>query len=276
LFEHLTRLDAVVNRPYDLWYDDGWSIDFESVEGAITPRTRAVLVVSPNNPTGSYVKRDELDRLARICQASGAAIVSDEVFADYELDAGRAAAAGRLLDRDDALVFSLGGLSKSIGLPQVKLAWIAVGGPGVLVDQVLQRLEMACDTYLSVSTPAQAAAAELFRRGEPVRAQIHARVMANYHHLTKLAATVPSCRVLRSEGGWYGVLRVPSLGTEEDLVLELLERDGVLTHPGYFFDFARETYFVVSLIVPEAVFAEGVSRLLRRFDHAVTCHACDA
>jgi alanine-synthesizing transaminase len=272
LFEHLARLDAVVNRPYDLWYDGAWSIDFDSLERAITARTRAILVVTPNNPTGSFVKRDEIDRLAQICRASGAAIISDEVFADYELEPGETGAVSCLLDRRDVLVFSLGGLSKSIGLPQVKLGWIGVGGPDELIDQALHRLEMVCDTYLSVSTPVQVAAAELFRRGAPVRAQIQARVIANYRRLTTLAASVPSCRVLRAEGGWYGVLHVPSLGTEEDLVLELLDRDGVLTHPGYFFDFPRETYLVVGLILPEDVFAEGISRLFRRFNYAVACH----
>ena len=138
-----------------------------------------------------------------------------------------------------ALVFSLGGLSKSAGLPQVKLGWMAVGGPTALVDRALERLELVCDTYLSVSTPVQAAAPELIERAAPVRAQIQARIAANYRHLVEQTATVPACRVLHAEGGWYGVMQVPSLGSEEDLVVALVDRAGVLAHPGYFFDFPR-------------------------------------
>ncbi len=272
LFDHIARLDAVVNRQYDLEYDGiAWTIDFDSLERAITPRTRAVLVVHPNNPTGSFVKRPEVDCLAQLCSTHALAIISDEVFADYEIEETEPAAAnvsGRVLDRQDVLAFGLGGLSKSIGLPQAKLGWIGVAGPASLVDRALRRLEVVCDTYLSVSTPVQAAAAELLRRGAPVRAQIQARIRTNYRQLASLALSAPSCRVLRAEGGWYGVLQVPSFGTEEDLVLDLLERDGLLTHPGYFFDFSRETFLVVSLLVPEAAFAEGISRLFRHFDSA--------
>lgn len=272
LFDHLARLDAVVNRPYELEYDGTrWSIDFDSLERAITPRSRAVLVVHPNNPTGSFIKRAELDCLAHVCSAHDLAIVSDEVFADYEIEAIEPATAnvrGRVLDCQDVLAFSLGGLSKSIGLPQVKLGWIGVTGPDGLVEQALRRLEVVCDTYLSVSTPVQVAAAELLRCGAPVRTQIQARIRANYRRLASLALSAPSCRVLRAEGGWYGVLQVPSCGTEEDLVLDLVERDGLLTHPGYFFDFSRETFLVVSLLVPEDAFADGISRLFRHFDCA--------
>ena len=170
LFEHLTRLDLVATRPYDLDVHGSWSIDFASVERALTPRTRAVLVVSPNNPTGSFVTDAELDRLAALCAPRDIAIIADEVFADYELEPGRAAAAGRAAARRDVLSFSLGGLSKSVGLPQVKLGWIAVAGPDALVAAALERLELVCDTYLSVSTPVQVAAAELLvaRRRDPV------------------------------------------------------------------------------------------------------------
>ncbi len=269
LFEHLTRLDAVVARPYDLEYHGRWTIDFGSLEAALTPRTRAVLIVHPNNPTGSYVKQDELDRLARIC-APALAIVADEVFAEYELEPGAAAAAGHVLDRHDALVFALGGLSKSVGLPQVKLGWIAVGGPEDLVASALARLEFACDAYLSASTPVQAAAPGLIARGAGVRSQIQARVLANLATLRSMAAAHPSCDVLRAEGGWYAVLQVPSVGTEEDLVVDLVSREGVLVHPGYFFDFARESYLIVSLLPPESAFGAGVGGLLRHLDCRAT------
>ena len=266
LFDHLTRLDAIVTRTYDLEYHGVWGIDLASLEPAITPRTRAMLVVHPNNPTGSFVKPDELDAIARICERYDLALIADEVFADYELEAGAVAEAGQVLARRDVLAFGLGGLSKSIGLPQVKLGWIGVSGPSAPVGRALERLELVCDTYLSVSTPVQNATAELVERGATVRAQIQRRVSANYGRLVERGAATPSCRVLGAEGGWYAVLQVPSLRPEEDLVLDLLTGDGVLTHPGYFFDFPRESYLILSLLVPEAAFSEGISRVLRHFD----------
>jgi len=269
LFDHLARLDLVMARPYDLDPDSAWRIDFDSLQDALTPRTRAVLLVSPNNPTGSFVTAGELDRLAGLCAGRGLALVADEVFADYELTVGARASAGRIVERRDVLAFSLGGLSKTVGLPQVKLAWIAVGGPSELVDRALDRLELICDTYLSVSTPVQVAAAELLDRGGIVRQQIARRVTANYQRLAHDVVPVPSCRSLISEGGWYAVLEVPSVESEEELVLDLLHQDGVLTHPGYFFDFPRESYLVVSLLAPEAQFADGLDRILRHFDGAV-------
>jgi len=269
LFDHLTRLDLVVPRHYDLDPHGGWAIDFDSLERAITPRTRAVLVVSPNNPTGSFVSAGELDRLAPLCAARGLAIIADEVFSDYELEPGAGARAGRVAARSDVLSFALGGLSKSVGLPQVKLGWIAAGGPEAQVVAALERLELICDTYLAVSTPAQLAAPALLEHGAAVRSQISTRIRANYRTLQRAAAVVPSCRVLRSDGGWYAVLQVPSLESEEDLVLRLLG-EGVLAHPGYFFDFSRESFLVVSLLPPEAGFADGVSRILRHFDCTVT------
>jgi len=151
-------------------------------------------------------------------------------------------------------------------LPQTKLAWIAVSGDNESVSHVRARLELACDTYLSVSTPVQLAAAELLRRGSPVRRQIHDRTRKNYQLLRDRAGEVPACELLQAEAGWYGVLRVPSIMSEEDLVLRLLAEDGVLVHPGYFFDFPREAFLVVSLLPPAEQFASGVSRILSRFD----------
>ena len=274
LFDHLTQLDAVDVRPYDLEYHGAWTIDFASVERALSDRTRAVLLVSPNNPTGSFVTPDELDRLAALCARRAAgdiAIVADEVFADYELEPGAARAAGRVSSRRDVLSFALGGLSKSVGLPQVKLGWIAAAGPDTIVDAALARLELICDTYLSVSTPAQVAAARLLDRGAAIRAQIAGRVGTNYCQLASLSSA-SSCTCRRAEGGWYGVLHVPSLEPEEDLVVRLLIKDGVLTHPGYFFDFQQESFLVMSLLPPDAIFADGVRRILRHFD----CNTCGA
>jgi alanine-synthesizing transaminase len=276
LFDHLTRLDLLTARYYDLELHGAWSIDFPSLEQALSPRTRAVLLVSPNNPTGSFVTREELDRLAAICAPRGIAIIADEVFADYELEPGAGARAGRFAGApvghgrqavpgvSDVLSFSLGGLSKSIGLPQVKLGWIAVNGPDALIAQALERLELVCDTYLAVSTPVQLAAAELLDRGAAIRAQISTRTVANYRTLHREVAAVPVCGVLPADGGWYAVLQVPSLEPEETLVLRLLD-EGVLVHPGYFFDFPRESFLIVSLLPREDLFAGGLARLLRHF-----------
>jgi alanine-synthesizing transaminase len=265
LFDHLTRLDLVTMRPYDIEYHGAWTIDFASVEEAISPVARAVMVVSPNNPTGSFVTPGDLDRLVELCAGRGLAIIADEVFADYELERGAAAAAGRAAVRRDVLAFTLGGLSKSVGLPQVKLGWLVVAGPEPLARAALERIELVCDTYLSVSTPAQLATPTLLERGALIRAQIAARIAANYRRLVSTAAAVRSCHVLRSEGGWSAVLQVPTLEGEEELVVRLVAADGVLVHPGYFFDFRRESFLVMSLLTPEAAFSEGLSRVLRRF-----------
>jgi aspartate/methionine/tyrosine aminotransferase len=268
LFEFLTRLDGVVAKPYDLDYQGAWTIDMSSVEHGWSDRTRALLIVSPNNPTGSFVSRAELERLGAFVAARDAAIVADEVFADYELVEGAASAAGRILTGSRSLAFSLSGLSKSAGMPQVKLGWMAACGPDRLVSDALARLEIACDSYLSVSTPVQEAAAELMREGAAVRRQIQARIIGNYTSLMTMAARASSCDVLAAQGGWYAVLHVPSLSSEEELVVDLVEREGVLVHPGYFFDFPRESYLIVSLLTPAGAFREGVSRILARFGDA--------
>lgn len=264
LFEHLTRLDAVVPRPYDLDYHGRWTIDLAGVERAITSRTRAILVVSPNNPTGSFLRRDEADGLIALAARYQLAIIADEVFAEYELEAGARAAAFAAAGATDALVFALGGLSKSIGLPQAKLAWIVAAGNTVLISAALERLEHAADTYLSVSTPVQVAAAELLRRGASIRTQIATRVRDNLRELETQAKAFPSCTLLRTEGGWYAVLQVPTFESEEELALRLLDA-GVIAHPGYFFDFPRESFVVVSLLPRRDVFRDGVTRVLRHF-----------
>jgi aspartate/methionine/tyrosine aminotransferase len=261
LFDHLTRLDAVRPRPYSLEYHGLWSIDLESLERAVTGRTRAVLVVSPNNPTGSLLRRGDLEQLSALAAARRFAIVGDEVFADYQLEA--AADGCRVLEAQQALTFALGGLSKAIGLPQLKLGWIAAGGPRALREQALARLEVICDAYLSVSTPVQHAAGPLLAAGGAIRDAIAARVAGNLARLREAAVSSP-CSVLRVEGGWSAVLRVPATRPEEALVLEALDRDGVLVHPGYFFDFPREAYLVLSLLPAPAAFAEGVTRLIAR------------
>jgi alanine-synthesizing transaminase len=211
------------------------------------------------------VSSAEFDRLAALCAPRGIAIIADEVFADYELEPGALARAGRVATRRDVLSFALGGLSKSVGLPQVKLGWIVAGGPDALVDAALERLELVCDTYLAVSTPVQAAAADLLERGAAIRSQIAARVSTNYRELLSLSTGTPSCSVLPSAGGWYAVMHVPSFEAEEDLAIRLLQSKGVLTHPGYFFDFPRESFLIVSLLPGEESFSDGIGRILGHF-----------
>ncbi|HEX6973583.1 MAG TPA: pyridoxal phosphate-dependent aminotransferase [Vicinamibacterales bacterium] len=261
LFDHLTRLDGIRALPYRLAYHGRWVVEIDTVDAAWTPSVRAVLGVSPNNPTGSILAADELAALESRCAERDAALILDEVFADYTLIDGVLGDAPA-----SCLRFRLGGLSKSAGLPQVKLGWIAVDGPRRLVDAALERLELICDTYLSVSTPVQVAAPALIESGATVRRAIVERIRRNYATLGELTARHPAVERLHADGGWSAVVRVPSTRSEEDLVIELLERDGVVVHPGFFFDFAHEAYLVVSLLPEPAAFREGVSRMLERAD----------
>lgn len=261
LFEHLTRLEGVRAAPYALEFHGRWEIDLDSLRRAVTPRTRAVLLVSPNNPTGSFAASAELDAVADLCRARELALIVDEVFAPYPL-ADSAPAPG-LLDRPrDVLAFSLGGLSKSVGLPQLKLGWMAAAGPRPLVDGALAGLELICDTYLSVSAPVQLAAAELLAGGAAITKRIAERVRGNHAALQRLVAGYPAVRLLPVDGGWYAVLRIPATRSEEAVVLDLLERERVLVHPGYFFDFPREAYLVVSLLPEPRRFRAGAARML--------------
>lgn len=262
LFEHLTQLESVTAMPYALEYHGSWRVDVDSIVRAATDRVRAIMIVSPNNPTGSFLHRDDLAAISDLAAARGWAIIGDEVFADYTLDPAPHATA--VLPGAEVLTFSLGGLSKSAGLPQLKLGWIGFAGPADDVDRALTAYELIADTYLSVSTPVQAAAAELIDRGTAIRAQIVARVRRNLASLRTLAAAHPSITVLSAEGGWSAVLQVPQVRSEESLVLELLDTDHVLVHPGYFFDFPREAYVIVSLLIEPAVFDDAVARVLKR------------
>ena len=263
LFEHLTRLDAVDFAPYELDYHGTWHINLDSMARAMTARTRAVLLVSPNNPTGSMARREELAAIGDLCGARGLALIGDEVFADYPLHE-HVEAGPSVLSQSKPLTFGLGGLSKTIGLPQVKLSWIGVAGPDDLVHAALDRLEVICDAYLSVSSLVQLASARLLTEGTSVREQITVRVRANYGHLREALRAYPACTLLDAEAGWYAVIQVPATVGEEALVLDLLERCGVLVHPGYFFDFPHEAFLVVSLLPRVKDFQIGVDRLLSR------------
>jgi alanine-synthesizing transaminase len=265
LFEHLSRLDLVHARPYVTEFHGSWQLDMASVRQTVDERTRAILVVSPNNPTGAWLKSNELDELIDLCAERQIALIADEVFCDYPIRPGAGSVASAL-ERNEALVFCLGGLSKSVGLPQMKLGWIAAAGPARRLQAALQRLEIIADTYLSVATPVQLAAASLLRDGRAIRRQIHRRLVDNYRLLSETAARYPACRVLPVEGGWSAVLQTPVTMPADQRVVRLLEAARVLVHPGYFFDFPRDGYFVLSLLTPPDVFAPAIDRLFAGLD----------
>jgi alanine-synthesizing transaminase len=265
LFDHLTLLDGVSASQYALHYDGRWWVDLDTVDAAWTARTRAVLAVSPNNPTGSSLSGDEVCALAARCAARDAALIVDEVFADYALADGGGAAMSSPAS-SACLSFRLGGLSKSAALPQLKLGWIAVDGPPRLVSDALERIELICDTYLSVSTPVQVAAADLIAAGQGPRAQVLNRVRSNYQTLREMAAAHPTVDVLTADAGWSAVIRVAASASEEDITLSLLDRQGVVVYPGFFFDFPREAFLVLSLLPEPPQFDEGVRRMLERVD----------
>jgi hypothetical protein len=262
LFDLLTRLEGVPSRPYRLEYHGVWSVDRASLEEVLTPSTRAILVVSPNNPTGSMLRAGDRDWLLDLCEARGMALIADEVFADYPLarrpDACSIVAAGDTR----ALTVSLGGLSKSAGLPQVKLGWMVVHGPADLVAASLDRLDLMCDTYLSVSTPVQAAAPQFIEAGRGIRGAIAARLALNLAALRARLAGWPAVTLQEPEGGWSAVIEVPRTSSEEALVLRALHDARVMIHPGHFFDFAQESFLVMSLLPDPAVFREAVDRVL--------------
>lgn len=260
LFDHLARLDAVESLTYGLDSDAGWRIVFSDLEDA-PERVRAVVVVHPNNPTGSFVHPADADRLVSLCRDRGWALIADEVFLGFPLDGGPGA------DRsftvvEDCLCFALGGLSKCAGLPQVKLAWIVTGGPDGSVRSALEGLDYVADAYLSVSTPIAAAAPDLLAAGERIRPEICARCRANLDKLRRLAETEQSVRVLPVGGGWSSVLQVPAVRDDDELCVALLEERGVAVHPGHLFGFGRGGFLVLSLLLPEPVFAAGVGHLL--------------
>jgi len=254
LLEHLARLEQITTRPYALFYDHGWHVDLDSVRRGLSLRSRAIVVVSPNNPTGSFLKKPELEALL----ALGLPVVCDEVFAAYPFgdDPDRV---GSVLEAEEGLVIALDGLSKRIGLPQAKLGWMALGGDAALVSEALARLELIADTYLSVGTAVQLGLPELLSAGAGTRAEIQRRVRRNHGRLSELLADAV-VSALESEGGWYAVLRLPRVKSEDEWALGLLEQ-GVLVQPGYFYDFADEAFAVVSLLTPEPSFDAGIERL---------------
>jgi alanine-synthesizing transaminase len=262
LFDLLADIQDVRLIRYPLIYDHCWQIDFHALEAALTTRTRAIIVVHPNNPTGHFVKPDERSGLNRICAGRQLAIIADEVFLDFALSAEpRSSWAAN----SDALTFTMSGLSKMCGLPQMKVAWLAASGPKDLKTRALERLEVIADTYLSMNAPIQHAIPEFLQQRHEFQRQLMSRVRGNLAELDRQLATQNACSRLEIEGGWYAVLRVPVTRTDEEVALDLLEKEGVYVHPGHFYDFPADGYLIVSLIGSEQEFGEGIRRLVSLF-----------
>ena len=259
LFEFLADLQDVKLVPYPLIYDHGWQMDFHSLEKAVTTRTRGVVIVHPNNPTGSYVKRSELAPFNEFCQKHGLPLIVDEVFLDYLLD-GQAYSS--FVRNGKVLTFTLSGLSKISALPQMKVAWIVTSGPDEQVTAAMARLEVIADTYLSMNAPIQWAVPTLLEQRTDIQRQLMDRVRVNLEELDRQLAGQKSCQRLQVEGGWYAVLRIPVTRSDEDLAIELVREKSVLVHPGHFYDFESDGYLVLSLIPECEEFQVGVSRAL--------------
>ncbi len=262
LFDLLADVQDVRLVRYPLIYDHGWQIDFHALEAALTIRTRAIIVVHPNNPTGHFTKAEERSRLNQICAGRQIAAIADEVFLDFALSAEPRS---NWVASSDALTFTMSGLSKMCGLPQMKVAWLAVSGPKDLKTQALDRLEVIADTYLSMNAPIQHAIPLFLEQRHEFQRQLMSRVRENLAELDRQLAAQKACSRLELEGGWYVVLRVPATRTDEEVALDLIEKKGVYVHPGHLYDFPRDGYLIVSLIAPEQEFAEGVKRLVSIF-----------
>ncbi len=258
LFDFLADVNDVKLVRYPLFYDHGWHIDMHALKQAITPSTKGIIIVHPNNPTGHFTKPEEITQLNQICSANKLAIIADEVFLDFCLAAPQKSFAANT----GALTFTMSGISKISGLPQMKFAWLAVNGPADIRREALARLEMIADTYLSLNAPIQLAALVLLQQRKYFQEQLMARVRANLAELdAQLTGTRQISRLL-VEGGWYAVLRIPATRTDEELALELLEKHDVYLHPGHYYDFPGDGHLVVSLITPEQDFQEGLRRIL--------------
>jgi len=260
LFEFLGDLQDVSLIPYSLEYAHGWFVDFHSLIRALTPRTRAVLLVHPNNPTGSYVHHEERQRLVELCGERGLAIIVDEVFLDYGL---AKSTPGTFAANPECLTFTLSGLSKIAALPQMKVAWVVTSGPQQLKTAALDRLEIIADTYLSLNSPTQWAFAELLEQRRSLQPQILERTRENWAYLQSALSRRAACEVLEAEGGWYAVLRTRTEQTDEDVAIDLLRATHTLVHPGHFYDFSDDNSLVVSLITNPDDFQRGISCLLR-------------
>jgi alanine-synthesizing transaminase len=267
LFDFLAGINDLQVVSYPLLYRHDWRIDLDGVRDQWAQGARAMMVVHPNNPTGSFVKPCELDFLAECCRQSQGALIADEVFADYPLEAGEDrvpshAAVSKML------TFTLSGLSKVSALPQMKLGWMVVSGPERELETALERLEVIADTYLSVSAPLAYALPALLELRKTVQPRMLERLRSNLCWLDQQVASCPEVARLKVDGGWYAVLKVPQTVGNEYWAVDLLEADGVLVHPGHFYDFPDDGHLVISLLTDEDIFREGAGRLLARISES--------
>jgi alanine-synthesizing transaminase len=265
LFDFLGDLQDVRLIPYSLHYAQGWFIDFELLKRALTSKTRAILLVHPNNPTGSYVKPEEVQRLNAFCLENELALIVDEVFLDYSLENRPRIS---FVGNHDALTFTLSGLSKTAALPQMKVAWMVTTGPTNQTQAALERLEVIADTYLSLGSPAQCAFPQLLVQRKTLQPQLLNRIRNNWACLKSSLRDIRECEPLDVEGGWYAVLRINRKVSDEDLSIELMRQAGVIVHPGHFYDFPNDGYLVVSLISQEQDFRNGIDKLLKHLASA--------
>jgi aspartate/methionine/tyrosine aminotransferase len=249
-----------VLTPYPLIYEKIWHIDFETLSKSIQPCTKAILLVHPNNPTGSYLKTEEKGALINLAKEHDLVLISDEVFIDYTLG-NDSKKFHSFAGTSEILTFTLNGISKMAGLPQMKLAWIAVTGPKEISQKAMSRFEIITDTFLSVNTPIQVALSEILKNRMFIQNQILKRLNENQKFLRNLIKNFPACEYLESEGGWYAILKMPRTKTDEEWALELLEKEAVLVHPGHFYNFDDEGHLVISLLTSPEIFAEGMNKI---------------
>jgi alanine-synthesizing transaminase len=268
LLSFLAELEDVELTPYPLVREAGWRIDLDALQAAIGETTRAILLVHPNNPTGSFVRRDDARALSAIAAERGLALIADEVFGDYAFPGLPADRLPSFAGEEGALTFVLSGLSKVVALPQLKLGWIAVSGPDAIARDAMARLEVIADTYLSVGTPVQLALPEILAACGPIQAAIRARVEHNLAALDAAIGEHSPARRLPADAGWYAILEVPRTRDEDAWVTLLVREEGVVVHPGYFFDMETEGFLVVSLLPPEAAFVEAIGRVAKRLAEA--------
>jgi alanine-synthesizing transaminase len=261
LFEFLADFEDVRLMPYELIYDHGWQMDFPSMEKTVTARTRGVVAVHPNNPTGSYVRAGEVEMLNSFCRAHQLAVIADEVFLDYRLGGTMYAS---FAGNREVLTFTLSGLSKIAALPQMKVAWVVTSGPRAEAAEAMGRLDVIADTYLSMNAPVQWATPTLLEQRKNIQPQLRERIKANLAELDRQLAAQKACQRLGVQGGWNALLRVPVTRSDEELAIELLLENSVLVHPGHFYDFPSDGYLVLSLIAPAREFAAGVSAVLEK------------
>lgn len=261
LFDFLADIHDVKLIRYPLRYDHAWQIDFNAIEEAITARTRGIIVVHPNNPTGNYVKSAEMKQLSAICAAREVALIADEVFLDFSLVEKRPAS---FAANTGELTFTLSGVSKISGLPQMKASWLIVNGLEKWKAQAIARLEVIADTYLSMNAPVQLALPFFMSQRTAFQEQLMARIRKNLEELDRQLAMQQACFRLSIEGGWYAILCGSRLRDEEEFAVALLRENGVHVHPGHFYDFSEPGRLMLSLITPQKDFGDGVSLLLAK------------